>query len=239
MINAHCEQSSVVWAQDEKKLYNFRILELSEPFCEGKKCETVLSRSCDNVAQRMRQAERHKRISESSWRTLVRAPDHRPKMCSRTQSLPGDLSKCGRDFFSRQNSGDDHVFTCNKEKHSREGSMRKKLNGFNKGSIESDIHAKSITQVTKDNNNIEENSEEKNDLKIPGDRCRLKSEKTGAMTNHGISDVILDNECAQMHTNLRELSARFDENNLEEKSKPELISIILELQDALRLATDD
>ena len=29
MINAHCEQSSVYWAQHEKKLYKFRILELS------------------------------------------------------------------------------------------------------------------------------------------------------------------------------------------------------------------
>ena len=32
MINAHCEQSYKVWAEDEKKLYNFRILELSGKF---------------------------------------------------------------------------------------------------------------------------------------------------------------------------------------------------------------
>ena len=38
MINAHCEQSYKVWAEDEKKLYNFRILELSGKFVSLTRC---------------------------------------------------------------------------------------------------------------------------------------------------------------------------------------------------------
>ena len=58
MINAHCQQSPVVYC-NEKKLYHFRIFEFkSEPFCEERNSATLLSRSCDNVTQKLRQAER-------------------------------------------------------------------------------------------------------------------------------------------------------------------------------------
>ena len=120
-------------------------------------------------------------------------------MCNRTQSLPGDLSECGRHFFSQQNTGDDHVFSNNKEKHVREGSLRRKINGFSKESINSEINSRLMTQLTKDNNDTKKSLEDKiNAEKHIGDQSEHIPEETVTMTNHVISDVIVNDHCAKV-----------------------------------------
>ncbi|XP_028417034.1 uncharacterized protein LOC114541255 [Dendronephthya gigantea] len=233
MINAHCQQSPVVYC-NEKKLYQFRIFEFkSEPFCEERN-SALLSRSCDNVTQKLKQAERNKRLSDSfPFQYWTRMSNQRSQLFSRTKSLPVDLSECGRDYLCRDHSRDDHMLLTNKYIYTRDH-MKRRTNGFHNNHKENHTSC-GMLKLVEDNKGelrAESNSQGGNDLPL--------SHAVPHDTNGDImhNDDLLERQCAKMNSNLNQLSNRYQKEQLEAKSKEELISIVLELQDALNLVTD-
>lgn len=238
-MNAHCDQSPVVICNE--KLYQFRIFELSEPFCGRRNGNNAMSQSCDNVTQKLKQAERNKRISDTfTYYPQIKESNSRREMCSRSQSLPINLSDCGRDTFSREDSKDHLTANHHHDKHARDSSLRRKINGFSKESIENEIYAGKYN--LKDIRKEQRTKEDEDKLEFYKDcsRTDLKKSDQGTRRNVVIADVITEDlHCIQIKSNLRDLSSRYDKKHLENKSKPELISIIMELQDALSLATQE
>ena len=144
-------------------------------------------------------SNRYKRVSETfTCQSRLRAPNRRQRICNRAQSLPLDLSECGRDYFPADNYRKSQGTINNTDKHSRECYSKRKINGLSKGSFDNEIHSEVTIKVTKDDSDKQKNTVDEHDSGLLRDCSRQKTKKTDTKQSVEIDDVLTDDHFTQV-----------------------------------------
>jgi hypothetical protein len=134
---------------------------------------------------------RNKRMSDSfPFHFWTRAPNQRHQLFNRTKSLPIDLSECGQDNISREDSRDDQMLLSNKYTYTRDNHLKRRINGFHNNNHENHHGSSGMLKLVEDNKGelSEDKSEHSTDLS--------HAEPHGTNIMH--SETLVDEQCAKV-----------------------------------------
>ena len=134
---------------------------------------------------------RNKRMSDSfPFHFWTRAPNRRHQLFNRTKSLPIDLSECGQDNISREDSRDDQMLLSNKYTYTRDNNLKRRINGFHNNNHENHHGSSGMLKLVEDNKGelSEDKSEHSTDLS--------HAEPHGTNIMH--SETLVDEQCAKV-----------------------------------------